>query len=764
MGMKANLKIIPLFLIIFLLSLSFAFANEDSQTDMIELEEPDANYDNLAISDIDESIAAGNSVKVKTFTELETIFNNSEVGDTIDLDCDYEYDSDFKDIGVEIINKTLTINGNGHTLDGKNKSRILNILADNVVLNNITFINGYSAESIGALRCHGNNILISNCTFINNNANGSSAGDMDGTGIVGGGIYINGNYNHILYNTFINNTVGGSGGGLALDGKNCAVEHNYFENNKALRHMNGGAMQIGRGQNSIIRYNIFKDNYAGMGGGAVELQHSSGDLIENNTFIHNGADYGAGISIYNTSYFTLRNNEFTENYADGELGLGAAARVYLIDFKTTSIITGNKIRNNIASVTGGAFYIYGDNIKITKNTFINNTAAKQGGGIINALGNDISISDNEISSSTAGTCGGAIYIDGNNAKISSNKIANTKAGTGGGAIYVKGNSTIVNKNNIINSTAGTHSGAVYVEGKNAIVSNNQFTDNTAASFGGAVYVNGANANIYKNSFISNHAGKASKGGAIRTTGSSAKITENIFNKNTAGKGSSILVWNGDNTKITKNNFMDYNSNSILYYGKNLNIQDNKGIIDKTKLVVSAKTYSITSSKPLTVTLLNSKGLAITGKTISIRANGKTYKAITNSKGKVTVKLKLPKLGNYKCIIKFKKDKYNLASSKSLFLKVKKQTTKLTMPNKKFKKSAKNKKVTITLKTPTGKAIAKKKVTLKVNGKTYKRITNSKGKVTIKIKLTKKKTYKAVVRFAGDKKYKASKKTAKIVVK
>ena len=106
----------------------------------------------------------------------------------------------------------------------------------------------------------------------------------------------------------------------------------------------------------------------------------------------------------------------------------------------------------------------------------------------------------------------------------------------------------------------------------------------------------------------------------------------------------------------------------------------------------------------------------------------------------------------------------MASSKSLFLKVKKQTTKLTMPNKKFKKSSKSKKVTITLKTPTGKAIAKKKVTLKVNGKTYKRITNSKGKVTIKIKLTKKKTYKAVVRFAGDKKYKASKKTAKIVVK
>lgn len=741
--------------------MSFVFANEE-QTYMIELEEENTNLDNLPINDIEQCITSGNSAK--TFTELETIFNNSEAESIIDLDSDYEYDSNFKDIGVEIINKTLTINGNGHILNGKNKSRILNILADNVVLNNITFINGYSTESIGALRCHGNNIIISNCTFINNNANGSSAGIHDGIGIVAGGIYINGNDNRIIYNTFINNTVGGSGGGLAIDGKNCIIEHNYFENNKALRHMNGGAMQIGRGSNSIIRYNIFKDNYAGMGGGAVELQHSSGDLIEYNTFTHNCADYGAGISIYNTSYFTLRNNEFTENNANGELGLGAAARVYLIDFKTTSVILGNKIKNNTASVTGGAFYIFGNNIKITKNTFINNTALKNGGGIINALGDDIVLSDNEIINSTAGTYGGAIYIDGNNAKITTNRITYSKAGSGGGAIYIKGNSPIINGNNILNSTAGTHSGAIYVEGKDTCVSNNNFANNTAASFGGAIYVNGANANIYKNNFTSNHAGEASKGGAIRTTGNNARITENVFNKNIAGTGSSILVWNGDNSKIANNNFADYKSTSILYYGKNIIIQDNKGIIDKTKLVVSPKTYSITSSKPLTVSLLNSKGLAITGKTISIKVNGKTYKAITNSKGQATVKLTLSKLGNYKCVIKFSKDKYNLASSKTLLLKVKKQTTKLTIPNKKFKKSTKAKKVTITLKTPTGKAIAKKKVTLKVNGKTYKGVTNSKGKVTMKIKLTKKKTYTAIVRFAGDNKYKASKKTAKIVVK
>jgi hypothetical protein len=130
----------------------------------------------------------------------------------------------------------------------------------------------------------------------------------------------------------------------------------------------------------------------------------------------------------------------------------------------------------------------------------------------------------------------------------------------------------------------------------------------------------------------------------------------LGNKNTAGTGSAILVWNGDSTRITGNKFVDYKSNSIAYYGKNIIIQDNKGIVDKTKLVVSAKTYSIVASKPITVKLLNSKGLAITGKTISIKAYGKVYNATTNSKGQVKVYLKLPKLGKYRCIITFKKDK------------------------------------------------------------------------------------------------------------
>ncbi len=98
------------------------------------------------------------------------------------------------------------------------------------------------------------------------------------------------------------------------------------------------------------------------------------------------------------------------------------------------------------------------------------------------------------------------------------------------------------------------------------------------------------------------------------------------------------------------------------------------------------------------------------------------------------------------------------------VKVVKKATKITAKKATFKAKKKVKKYTITLKA--GKAAVKKvRVTLKVGKKTYKATTNAKGKATFKInKLTKKGKYQAVIKFAGNKNYKASKKTVSIIVK
>ena len=95
----------------------------------------------------------------------------------------------------------------------------------------------------------------------------------------------------------------------------------------------------------------------------------------------------------------------------------------------------------------------------------------------------------------------------------------------------------------------------------------------------------------------------------------------------------------------------------------------------------------------------------------------------------------------------------------------KKAAKITASNKTYKVSTKTKKYAVILKDSSNKPIENIKLTLKVNGKTYTAKTNSKGKATFNIsKLTKKGTFKAVIKFAGDKKYKATSKSVKITVK
>ena len=96
--------------------------------------------------------------------------------------------------------------------------------------------------------------------------------------------------------------------------------------------------------------------------------------------------------------------------------------------------------------------------------------------------------------------------------------------------------------------------------------------------------------------------------------------------------------------------------------------------------------------------------------------------------------------------------------------VAKKASKITAKKKTFKKALKVKKYSITLKS--GKTPIKKvQLTIKIGKKTYKAKTNAKGKATFKIKkLTKKGKYNAVIKFKGDKTYKATTKKVKITIK
>ena len=193
-----------------------------------------------------------------------------------------------------------------------------------------------------------------------------------------------------------------------------------------------------------------------------------------------------------------------------------------------------------------------------------------------------------------------------------------------------------------------------------------------------------------------------------------------------------------------------------------------------KLTLTKQTTSLTSpnrnfivtntAKYIYVTLRDGAKKLLTGKKITAVVNGKTFSAKTNSKGVAKIKLTLTAVKTFRVNLKFAGDSTYSASTKAITVKVTKTKTKLAVPNKTYKKTAKAKKLTATLRDQTGKIVKSKKVVFTVNGKKYSAKTNSKGIATVNVKLTAKKTYKFTVKFAGDSKYYAVTKAAKVVIK
>lgn len=215
--------------------------------------------------------------------------------------------------------------------------------------------------------------------------------------------------------------------------------------------------------------------------------------------------------------------------------------------------------------------------------------------------------------------------------------------------------------------------------------------------------------------------------------------------------------------ITKSNF----TMSIYFEGDEnfMNATGYLAVIFKdipTALTVPAVTTTYNVAKDLVITLKDTWGNALDGKNIVIKLNGKNYSKKTDGNGQVRLSVNLP-AKTYVAEISFAGDDAYKAVSKSVNVVVNKATPKLTASAKTFKANVKTKKVTATLKSNTNQVIKNAKVTLKVNGKTYSAKTNSKGVATFTVKLTKKGTFKAIYKYAGNSNYKAVSKTVNIKI-
>ena len=315
--MKFKKSLLIACLIIFLFSIASVSANEiddgtfavdDNGIIAVDDESSVGNVDEILTESSQENVIEAEPEDDGTFTALQRKINDAEEEAIITLDKDYTYDEGFSKRGIRI-NKNLTINGNGHTLDGLSQSRIFLVrygLIDNnyVVLNNIKFINGNTDLYGGAIFNYGH-LTVNNCVFTNNYAK-----------YCGGAINSVGHLN-LKNSNFTKNTAGGDGGAVLTFSIDKSVE--FFKKIYVDRTPEGEmefvfnatlTIDLSYGTNYVSKC-IFTNNIAkGRGGGAIYgFTHLN---INSCTFNSNQANEHGG-AVFANKNLALKNSKFTNN-------------------------------------------------------------------------------------------------------------------------------------------------------------------------------------------------------------------------------------------------------------------------------------------------------------------------------------------------------------------------------------------------------------------------------------------------------------------
>jgi uncharacterized repeat protein (TIGR01451 family) len=224
------------------------------------------------------------------------------------------------------VGESMIINGPsgapGFTIDGGGSAQLVVIQpitssSGPVTMNNLTFSNGYSATSGGAIVVSaGTTLNVADCTFSLNTA--VTAG---GAIAVGNGATLG-----VLRSTFsINSATAATGsavGGGAIwadTNSTVSVVNSMFAGNIATATLNdtgGGGINF-HGASLLIQGSTFTGNYAtGFLGGALLLFGTTG--IENSTFVNNNASFSGGAIYVSAGSADIRNATITANAPNNE--------------------------------------------------------------------------------------------------------------------------------------------------------------------------------------------------------------------------------------------------------------------------------------------------------------------------------------------------------------------------------------------------------------------------------------------------------------
>lgn len=671
---------------------------------------------NQTIDDDTLSVSIDNELSAKdsgTFTELQEKINNAQAGSTITLNNDYLRD-DSSDPNRIIIDKALTINGNGHKIDVDGsyygQSRIFYITSSNVVLNDIDFLNAYvlghysnPGSSNGGAIYSEKNLILNNCNFIN--------------------CYIQDGFGAAVYSSAdvtINRCTFTKNSGYAFSGYSASSvisAKNVFANACSF-HDNKYTTAISSDNDLIVENSIFRNNTGGAlgAGGKVNVKKSN--------FINDVYSSGSGGAILTAGDVKVEDCNFTGNYGycGGAISLGGNAEIYNCNFI-----------NNSATESGGAVYLgEKSEVSLVNSNFTKNSAIM----------------------------GGAIYINGKNHVLHSLNFIENSAFYGGALSYGECIGTVVNNCNFIKNSADDGGGAIDCVYAFNYIENCYFADNYCRSgemigFGkslGLIFEEGnlvskiSNIKIKQNLSNLYAEGISLKDNILTVHGYynhdflSGDITVSIagktFKKSLDSKGLASFDLNGLSGGIHDATISCVGGigGSTSEYTIPIPIESS------TKLHVPDVTKNYGGSERLEVTLTEG-GSPVANANVNININGVDYSRTTDSKGKASMAINLP-VGTYDVIVTYKD------ISTSAKVTVNPLNTKTTLT---YTKNSHN---SVTLTATISPATAGGKVTFIVDGKEYSAAVSD-AKATYTLNNLVVGSYEAKATYSGDVNHKSS---------
>ena len=412
--------------------------------------------------------AGGNlNLNIRTFADLQnaiglvtgTLTLNQNVAMTAKEAADFTN-------GITI-NKDITIDGKGHTIDAKNLGRIFSIGEGfTVTLTNATLING-KADKGGAIYNDGS-LTLSDVKLSDNAADS-----------YGGAVFNNGEL-VVSDSVFDSNDIVNRGsasvdyGGAAIynwkEGTLKVTNSNFINNIKNYKNGDNLVGAIATIGNATVSGSNFVNN-SGRWGGAIsatgaELRKNSSTLTVSNTiFKDNSALYAGAVYIWGSNY-NIADCVFDNNTAFGKGNMtpnennGGAlvvSQVSRFNEPITGTISGSKFTNNKAQYGGAAYFNKGF-VTITDSVFENNVATAEGGAVdfSHASVKDLVVSINN--SSFVGNkapVAGAIFTNVDS-KITNSNFINNSAAKIGGAICNVNDLTVENSKFVNNTPQAIH--------------------------------------------------------------------------------------------------------------------------------------------------------------------------------------------------------------------------------------------------------------------------------------------------------------------